>query len=132
MSRIIYGNLAVKPVLRQMQPVQKKGKKKKIVVKHGLPLKEKLTYLFLVVVFVAVSGILLSRYSYIAEVNYNIQEVKNRMIEVQKEIDLLQIQHAELSSPERILKKAEELGLTQHAGSVKTVRAVSLSNQADN
>lgn len=128
MAKIIYGNLAVKP---EYTPQKQKVvvQRRTVKVRHGLPVKEKLSYLLLVVVFVAVSGILLSKYASLAETNYKVQEVQSKISAIQKEIDLLQIEVARLSSPERILLVAEQMGLTQRDGNVKTVKIATL--QAD-
>lgn len=125
MSRMVYGNLALNP---EYTPKKKEKviQQHKVTVRHSLPMKEKLTYLLLVVVFVAISGILLSKYALLAETNYKVQEVKTQIASLQKEIDLLQIEAARLSSPERILLVAEEMGLTQREGNVKTVKIASL------
>lgn len=125
MSKTVYGNLAVKP---EYTPVKRERvvHTRKVTIRHGLPIKEKLSYLLLVVVFVAISGILLSKYALLAETNYKVQAVKAKITNVQKEIDLLQIEVARLSSPDRIETVAQEMGLTQREGNVKTVRIASL------
>jgi len=127
MSRMVYGNLAVKQEYETRYKKEKVIRYRKVSVRHGLPVKEKLTYLLLVVLFVALSGVLLSRYAYVAELNYKVLGAKSEIANLEKEIDLLQLKVAELSSPDRILKIAEEMGLTQHEGNVKTVRIAALS-----
>lgn len=130
MAKMIYGNLALKQeYIPQKQKVV--VQRRTVTVRHSLPVKEKLSYLFLVVVFVAVSGILLSKYALLAETNYKVQEVQSKISAVQKEIDLLQIEVARLSSPERILLVAEQMGLTQREGNVKTVKIASLHGEGN-
>ncbi len=125
MSRMVYGNLAIKP---EYTPSKRERviQQRKVMIRHGLPIKEKLTYLLLIVAFVAISGVLLSKYALLAETNYKVQDVKAKITNVQKEIDLLQIEVARLSSPDRIEMVAQEMGLTQRDGNVKTVRVASL------
>lgn len=129
MAKIVYGNLAVKPEYspqKQTVVVQRRTVK----VRHSLPVKEKLSYLLLVVVIVAISGMLLSKYAMLAETNYKVQEVQLKIASIQKEIDLLQIEVARLSSPERILLVAEQMGLTQREGNVKTVKVASIQEDS--
>lgn len=127
MSRMVYGNLAAKHEYETRYKKEKVIRYRKVSVRHGLPVKEKLTYLLLVVLFVAISGVLLSRYAYVAELNYKVLGAKSEIANMEKEIELLQLKVAELSSPDRILKIAEEMGLTQQEGNVKTVRVAALS-----
>lgn len=131
MSRMVYGNLAIKP---EYTPAKKERvvQQRKVTVRHSLPIKEKLSYLLLVVVFVAISGILLSKYALLAETNYKVQDVNRQIASIQKEIDLLNIEVARLSAPDRILLVAEQMGLTQRDGNVKTVKIASLTETEAN
>lgn len=134
MNRMVYGSLAMKPEYapkrtERTESQQTVVQKRKVTVRHGLPLGEKLTYLLLVVVFVGISGILLSKYALVAETNYKVQDIKSQMTSVQKEIELLNIEVARLSSQERILNVAANMGLTQREGNVKTVRIASIPEE---
>ncbi|MBE3554751.1 MAG: cell division protein FtsL [Thermicanus sp.] len=128
MSKIYYGNLAVKP---QESPAyktaQKAGtKKRKVVIHYTLPLKEKLAYLLLLAAMVVVAGFILSRYAMIAGENYQIEKMKREIADLEKESEVLRIQVAELSSPERILQIANDMGLTRRDGNVATVKIAGL------
>lgn len=125
MNRMVYGNLAVKQDYTPKK-TKKEIQQHKVTVRHTLPISEKLTYLLSVVIIVAVAGVLLSKYALLAETNYRVQEVKADIAGMQKEIDLLQIEVARLSAPDRIMAVAEEMGLTQREGNVKTVKVASI------
>ncbi|CCQ98185.1 exported hypothetical protein [[Clostridium] ultunense Esp] len=97
-------------------------------------MKEKLAYLLLLAAMVVVAGFILSRYAMIAEENYQIEKMKREIADIEKESEVLRIQVAELSSPERILKIANEMGLTRRDGNVATVKIAGLekADQAEN
>lgn len=128
MSRSYYGNLALKPQeTREPKPLPR-PKKKKVTIHYALPLKEKLAYLLLLGAMVIVAGLILSRYALIAEENYQIEKIKQEITDIQKENELLRLQIAESSSPDRILKIAKEMGLTKQDGNVATVKIAGTEN----
>ncbi|MGD9677914.1 MAG: cell division protein FtsL [Vulcanibacillus sp.] len=80
---------------------------------NTLLVKEKLAYIMLIIVLVILAGMVISGYAILAENNYKIQELKNSIILINKESENLEMEIAELSSPSRILRIAqEELGMT--------------------
>lgn len=127
MSRSYYGNLALMPQ-ETREPKTRTPKKRKVTIHYALPLKEKLAYLLLLGAVVIVAGLILSRYALIAEENYQIEKIKQEITDVQKENELLRLQIAESSSPERILKIAKEMGLTKQDGNVATVKIAGTEN----
>lgn len=127
MSRSYYGNLALMPQ-ETREPKPRTPKKRKVTIHYALPLKEKLAYLLLLGAVVIVAGLILSRYALIAEENYQIEKIKQEITDIQKENELLRLQIAESSSPERILKIAKEMGLTKQDGNVATVKIAGTEN----
>lgn len=122
MSRI-YGNLALKPEENRMvKPASKSRRKKKVTIHYAIPLKEKMAYLLLLGAMVVVAGFILSRYALIAEENYQIEKIKREIADIKKENEVIRLQVAENSSPERILQIAKELGLSKWEGNVATVK----------
>ncbi|MCF6093597.1 cell division protein FtsL [Microaerobacter geothermalis] len=103
------GNLAVV----QGKKRKSRAEKRRVTIIRSVPVGEKLLYLMMVILFVIVSGMVLSRYSQIAELNYQIQETKKQISAVNEEIANLQLKVAALNSPERILEIAEKKGMTQ-------------------
>lgn len=127
MSRSYYGNLALMPQ-ETREPKTRTPKKRKVTIHYALPLKEKLAYLLLLGAVVIMAGLILSRYALIAEENYQIEKIKQEITDVQKENELLRLQIAQSSSPERILKIAKEMGLTKQDGNVATVKIAGTEN----
>lgn len=86
------------------------GEEKK---KKTMPVKEKLFYIFAVLFVVLLASIVISGYAQIAESNYEIQKLEKSISTINQNNEDLQRKIAELSSPDRILKLAQEkLGMT--------------------
>jgi cell division protein FtsL len=110
MAAYIHGNLAINE--SHNQRARDQVVKRKLVKKSTIPSSEKLLYLFSILIFVVVSGILVSRVAESYEYNYKIQEIQSQMETVSEEITTLQLQVSELQAPERIVEKAmTELGM---------------------
>ena len=103
------GNLAY----QSQESVNPKVKTIKKVKKRVMPAGEKIFYLFAVIFIAGLASVVISGYAQIAEYNYSIQKIKNSIVEINKYTDQLQIEIAELSSPERIIDIAQnKLGMT--------------------
>ncbi len=94
------------------------GRKEKTIIKHAIPVKEKLLYLFIVISCVAISCVIIGRYSDIAESNYRVQTLKHEMKVMQEDNNYLRLQVAEKSSPERILSAAQKMGMVRNEDNI--------------
>lgn len=107
MSIYTNGNLAVK---------YEEGKlpNKKIKTKNNfISGREKMFYMFLLLFTIIIASTVISGYASITQSNYELQEVKQAINTVKQENEDLEMQIAELSSPERIINYAqEELGMS--------------------
>jgi cell division protein FtsL len=110
MAAYIHGNLAVE---RKRTASPKVEYQTKTVMKRTtIPATEKLLYLFSIMIFVVISGVLISRVAESYENNYKMQEVKAQMESLTEQNKQLQLQISELSAPERITRIAkQELGM---------------------
>lgn len=101
------GNLAVE---RREEPVYSEVKR---VVRRRkpIPVREKLLYLFLVVVCVLVAGLVIFRYAQIYEVNAKMQQMEKEIRMLENENGALELDVNRLSNPERLIERAKQLGL---------------------
>ncbi len=105
------GNLAV-----AIQPKEKsrvRVREEKITIFRGVPRDEKILYLLLVILMMSMLGFYLSQSTYIAELNYELQQTEKEITRIQEQTEALKQQIAMSSSPERILKHAEKIGMIQ-------------------
>jgi len=93
--------------LQENQSVVRQRSEKR-TKKLTMPIEEKLFYLFSVIFIVALASIVISGYAQITEINYSIQKTEQSIEKIQKENEQLQIEIANLSAPERIIKLAQE------------------------
>ncbi|WP_164984852.1 cell division protein FtsL [Ammoniphilus sp. CFH 90114] len=123
MSRNHYGNLAVQlNQERKQQRVSEPKQTSKVSVRYSIPLEEKLLYLLSVIVIVCISGFILSRYALISQYNYEIENTKQAMIQMQEQNSSLKLKVDELSKRERILDIAQrELGMTMKDSTVRVL-----------
>lgn len=113
MAAYIHGNLAVQEKNKRNPYVMKKTTKK-----AAIPSSEKLLYLFTILIFVVVSGILLSRVSESYENSYKIQEVQSQIESIKEDLTLYQLEIDRLRAPERIIGIATERGMIQSGSPV--------------
>ena len=118
MKRYNDGNLAV-DIQRKRQPETRTIQKKKIVVRYGISGKEKLSFFIAIIFLVFVSLLILSRYSEVSKLNYQIVGMQNDIKNLHDQSNQLKLQIDSLSTPERIRSVAQEMGLTGNEGTVK-------------
>jgi cell division protein FtsL len=113
----IHGSLALE---ERSGPAPKK-KERVLYRKKTMPMQEKLLYLLTVVLCVVAAGSIIWRYAQIYEMN-------NRIVQIEREIKLLQVENNKLkleigrqSSPERLQEAAKSLGLVPNESSVNQV-----------
>lgn len=123
MSRNHYGNLAVQMNQEKTQ-LRVKEEKQPVMTsaRHSIPMDEKLLYLLSVIVIVCISGFILSRYAYISQMNYKIENIKENTVKTQEENSSLKLKVDELNKRERILDIAQrELGMTMKNSTVRVL-----------
>src|SRR5690606_9975645 len=79
--------------------------------KKSIPTKEKLLYLFGVMICVIVAGLVIFRSAQIYEVNARIQQIEKEIERVETENATMQLEVNKLSDPKRLIEKAKLLGL---------------------
>jgi cell division protein FtsL len=125
MAAYIHGNLATDE--RTNHRIRYEVTKHKTVKKSAIPQAEKLLYLFSILIFVVVSGILVSRVTESYENNYKLQEIEFQIESLSEQNKTLQLKISELQSPERIMDIAQnQLGMVRsdsqvHLGQNATV-----------
>ncbi|MBO8162257.1 MAG: cell division protein FtsL [Brevibacillus sp.] len=112
------GNLAV-DVDKSRSSVIKK--KKTVIVRPAIPTGEKLLYLFMIMLLVTGAGFVGLRYIQISEYNYQIQKAKSDMASLRKENDALLHKIEQMSSRERIMREAEQMGMTHRREAVRII-----------
>jgi len=103
------GNLAVE---RKEELGTAYRETKKIVRRRKpIPVREKLLYLFMVVVCVLVAGLVIWRYAQIYEVNAKLHQMEKEIRMIENENGALELEVNRLSNPERLIERAKQLGL---------------------
>lgn len=109
-----YGNLAVKLNQTERQKTSQQSKPvKREKHSYGISVQEKLLYLLSIIVIVCILGFIISRYSLVSQLNYQIEKTKDSVNNIQEQNSSLKLKVDELSKRERILDIAQrELGMT--------------------
>lgn len=105
----VQGNLAIK----EKQPQQAVYREQRRIVRRRkpIPVKEKLFYLFAVLICVAAAGLVILRYAQIYEVNAKIQQMEKEIQRLEDENNTLQLEVNVLNDPKRLIERAKMLGL---------------------
>ncbi|WP_255298412.1 cell division protein FtsL [Brevibacillus dissolubilis] len=120
----------------KQQPLPPAQRKRKRVVKttQGVPTGEKLMYLGLILLLVAMAGFVGLRYLQISQYNYQIQSLNKQITKMQGQNEALQLKIDQMSTRDRIVAEATRQGMlpsenVKVIGSSKdTVKAASTSN----
>lgn len=104
------GNVSVAYQLEQPDRV---AQRKKMPQKRGLSAGEKMLYLVSILIVVAVSTLILSRYAAMAELNLQASDIQRNIAQLQEENQQLESETKELMRPERIRRFAEDRGMIQ-------------------
>lgn len=123
-----YGNLAVSPKRQEREEYVIREKKTKVVRQKPIPTKEKMSYLFVVLLGVAISSLIIFRHAEIYKINLQVKQVNNEIQAMTINIEQLQREVQTLSNPERIRKFAETQGMASSLDSGIIVKKTSASN----
>ncbi len=119
MSTFFRGNLAVE--LETSRAFAKRKKKRTVVVKSSIPTGEKLLYLLLISIVVACVGFVGVRYIEISQYNYQIQELRKQIGDMEEKNASLQLKIEQMSNRDRIYAEAEKMGMVPASGSVRVI-----------
>lgn len=107
-----YGNLALREERKQVQPAPKRnGQQAPRPRRRTIPVGEKLLYLLIVIVFVAVSSLVVYRYASLYQLNRQIQVTSNQYDQAVQQSKELQREIEKLKDPSRIQQMALQYGL---------------------
>lgn len=105
----MHGNLAVSPI--QSQRVSVSREKSRVVVrKLAIPAREKLLYLFVIILCVVIAGAIIYNYAKIYEINTEIQQVVKKIESIDMENRTLMLSVRMLQDPKRLIEMGESLG----------------------
>jgi cell division protein FtsL len=111
MARHVNGNLALKEQVGQEQlvhsPKPKRGRR------NRNNLSERTLYIMMIIVFVVVATIVISRYAAIYELNLRTAQMQTDIEKLQSENNDLKIKMTKLADPESIMKDAQLMGLRE-------------------
>lgn len=118
-----YGNVAVQyqNEKRRSPEIHRKQKQqpKAAPVRHGISAGEKMLYILVIIIVVAVLSVLLTRYATISQLNYESQYLEKESVKIEERNAILHLEVASLSSPERIIAIAQEEGMTHNKSTVR-------------
>jgi len=110
LAAYIQGNLAVERKLPNPQKPEREPRKK-IYRQKGLSVREKLFYLFTVVICVAVACVIVWRYAHIYKMNSEIHQIQKQISQLEASNNELNRQISKLQSYDRLLAEAKRLGM---------------------
>jgi len=110
LAAYIQGNLAVERKLPNPQKPER-DPRKKIYRPKGLSVRDKLFYLFTVVICVAVACVIVWRYAHIYKMNSEIHQIQKQISRMEASNNELNRQISKLQSYDRLLTEAKRLGM---------------------
>ncbi len=110
LARYVHGNVAIKEEFEQTQEVRRPKKKNRRSLRN---MSERTLYLLMIIVFVIVATIVISRYAAIYELNLRTAQMEADIKKLQSENNDLKIKMTKLSDPESIMKDAQMMGMQQ-------------------
>lgn len=112
MARYVHGNLATKPVIKpEVQVQEPKQPAHSPKPRKTRKYSERSVYILMIVVFVIVSIIVVSRYSAVYDLNIRTAEIEADIEKLKVENNNLKERISQLSDPESYRKDAVRLGL---------------------
>ncbi|WP_128895117.1 cell division protein FtsL [Longirhabdus pacifica] len=102
------GNLALK---KEEPKVKYRETKTTITRKHGLPIREKLLYLLVVVLCCAIAGSVVWKYNEIYQLNLSMQQMQQEIEQLKKESATLKIETQQMLAPQSMIMLAESKGM---------------------
>lgn len=128
------GNLALKPKPRQEQPKkqpQYRETKRTVIKKKTLPVREKLLYLFTLILCVLIASVIIFRYAQIYDLSMHTKQLNSQYQTLIVEMEDMKKQVEILNDPERIREIAETQGMSiniENGISVKKSGSTASSN----
>jgi cell division protein FtsL len=129
-----YGNVAVQYQKEKDRKPNTNGNQnrqpQKNPVRLGISPREKIVYIFSIIIVVAVLSLLLMQMASVSQFNYEIQSLEKEITQIEERNSNLQLEVANLSAPERIIKLAqEEWGMSLNKSTVKILSNPSMSEE---
>lgn len=111
----MHGNLALDDRTERKDRVKTRESKKTVVRRYTIPAKEKLLYLFTIILCVIVAGLIIFRYTQIYEVNTKIQHIEKEITRLEAENRSLMLSVRKLQEPSRLNEIGVQLGFSPPA-----------------
>jgi cell division protein FtsL len=113
MSAYIHGTLALDERRKgaSAAAVRTKAVRKNVHRGKAIPTPEKLLYLFAIITFCTVAGIIVWRYAMIFEMNTRIVQMETQIKQLEKDNTALKNEIAKLQDPQRLIDAGIQLGL---------------------
>lgn len=111
----MHGSLAVEEHYEPRKTVKIKKTRKVVVRKHQVPAREKLFYLFAIMICVVIAGTIILRHAQIYEVNTKIQHIEKEIERLEMQNKALVLDVRKLQEPSKLYEIGVELGFVQPA-----------------
>lgn len=115
MGAYMHGNLALDDRNERRERVRTRETKKVVLRRHAIPAREKLLYLFTIILCVVVAGLIIFRYTQIYEVNTKIQHIEKEITRLEAENKSLMLSVRKLQEPSRLNEIGVQLGFAPPA-----------------
>lgn len=115
MGAYMHGNLAVddRHEHHYRENVRVRETRRVVLHKHSVPAREKLLYLFTIILCVVVAGTVIFRYAQIYDVNTRIQHIEKEIERLELENKALILSVRKLQEPNKLYEIGVELGFVQ-------------------
>lgn len=115
MGAYMHGSLAIDDQYERKSQTRVQETKKTVVRKHTVPAREKLLYLFTIIVCVIIAGMIIFRYAHVYEMNTQIQHIEKEIERLEMENKALVLSVRKLQEPNRLYEIGTQLGFVQPA-----------------
>lgn len=110
MAAYIHGNLATQERYEQKNNNVNRETRRVVRVKHRLSAREKLLYLFTILICVVATGTIIYHYAQIYEVNTKIQNIEKEIAILEQENQSLMLTVRKLQDPKRLNEIGVQMG----------------------
>lgn len=113
MGTYMHGSLAIDDRRHEQSTTRVRETRKVVLQRHSVPAREKLLYLFTILICVIVAGLVIFRSAQIYEMNTKIQNIEKEIARLELENKALILSIRQLQEPNKLYEIGIQLGFNQ-------------------
>lgn len=113
MGAYMHGSLAIDDRRHEQSTTRVRETRKVVLQRHSVPAREKLLYLFTILICVIVAGLVIFRSAQIYEMNTKIQNIEKEIARLELENKALILSIRQLQEPNKLYEIGIQLGFNQ-------------------